>query len=121
MHKLIEKLRQKSNELEHLRKERAERFNEEYENPDEFVINWLELQAQADTNQDVKLDAQLVKQLSMHALGPLMDNYEQMLATLNHELAQTKERLRRQAEYSLSAVKENEDLREQLLSKTKEL
>ena len=50
-----------------------------------------------------------------------MDNYEQMLATLNHELAQTKERLRRQAEYSLSAVKENEDLREQLLSKTKEL
>lgn len=40
---------------------------------------------------------------------------------MSHEIAQTKERLRRQNEYSLAAVNENEELREQLLSKTKEL
>jgi hypothetical protein len=100
VHKLIEKLRQNSGQLEHLRKERAERFNEEYQDPEEFVVNWLELQAQADSSYDAKLDVQLVKQLGMHALGPLIDNYEQIVAQLKHELTSTKERLRRQNEIS---------------------
>lgn len=76
VHKLNERLRDKSTQLEALRKEQAERRGDEYQDPeaDKPVLDGIQT--------DPELEAQLKNQLSLHVLGPLIQAYESDLSTL---------------------------------------
>ena len=63
MHKLNEKLRAGKTEIEALKKERAERRGQKYEDPDQLRFDQLNVENMVDPGQakDAELEAQLQK------------------------------------------------------------
>jgi len=65
-----------------LERERCERLNIAYEDPGDLVIEeQLNIQK---TNKEH--DESLSNQLSLHVIGPLIDDYEQTIALLSKEI-----------------------------------
>ena len=100
-----------------LERERCERLNIPYEDLGDLVIEeQLNIQK---TNKEH--DESLSNQLSLHVIGPLIDNYEQTIALLSKEIKQTKFQFKQQMEDCRIIVNENDDLRQQLTIKNREL
>lgn len=69
-------------ELAQLRKERADKLGVKYEDPMELVMKANQAMLKSDPTA-VELQQELTNQLSVHSLGPLLDDYEATIAQLH--------------------------------------
>ena len=80
-------------ELAQLRKDKADKLGVHYEDPMELVMQANQALLKNDPT-SVELQQELTNQLSVHSLGPLLDDYETTIAQLQQELQSTKFQLK---------------------------